>query len=1096
MFNFKFKDLNVLKISKPKRLVNANKKNMSEIKAPNDTFESFINKINSTNNPSDLSKVNVCDNIINQEQPEQPVVKPEQPAVKHEQPEVKPEQPEQPVVKQTHNNEPTSSINNEILLDYINNDYDVYKNEYIFEHVYIISLKKCLNKRERCINQLLKYNISNYEFFDAVDTINTNFYNILYEQVISNYSKEFIQNNYRKGALGCLLSHLNILKDAKQKGYKSILILEDDFLIRNEFQNSYRDVVKNIPSNWDYIYFGKKQGNKSKIPKDLNHIYPSKLFDITKINDYVYKPNYFTYATHSICIKNTIYDALIDRYNTLCAPVDLIVMSLYEKHNFYVLYDDLFITSFESDIRETTAEKELLLWKWDLSHYFSSKKLCIKNIIIWGFEKINHTHHYIHNMYYRFFKYYFGNVNVLWCSNDEIQNNCYDNSLFFVSPTHGHYSNLPLNNSSLYIFHLDDFSDNNGINIDTFNSIEAFRKIIAHNRGIILLAREKITNLKYFEKNLLNNTICLPWFSNIMFNDIIKIKLNIDNIYQRNIKGKNFCYFGTTWYLNVNEVLDLTTSSIKNNNRIVISGRFLKNSINMINTIRSGLLTIEQFYEAKKDTLPVEQDNFDRLNNKYGISAFFPIQGAEHNNTYISNRLLEVISNGYVGFSNNILVNRLFKNVYYNSNISELIKYISNLLNSKDEYCQVLDKQLDEIIVSYYGYKIIDNLLYFLQKIVLKNYIYFSFNSYIDGKSYNLFFTNRIFKNYHVINTIDLLEQANTIKNNYIISENLYDVFMLDKIIKYKYYNILIDDDYKYKELLINLCVKHKKAYTIKHPLKVYCLFSHQRTGSTLIIDYIQKTSKKVLALSEIFSENNDYSRNSYDVHNPNGVLYNNEVFELNTDASNLKEYMCQFIDIAEEKGYEALVFKYTFDVINKFDTTNIEELINKFKNYHIIYLDRNDIDIYISKKLADKNNTYSNKIYGTILGKDDFNIDQFTLYLRKKNQFLNDFLSKLNNIKYINYNFIKENDHEHNITYINNLLNSFYSTKIKYLKYEKYYDYYNIFNKKQNKFDNTQFISNILEDNHETLIEKSEQGVCKKISRGKTQKIKKKIRK
>ena len=64
--------------------------------------------------------------------------------------------------------------------------------------------------------------------------------------------------------------------------------------------------------------------------------------------------------------------------------------------------------------------------------------------------------------------------------------------------------------------------------------------------------------------------------------------------------------------------------------------------------------------------------------------------------------------------------------------------------------------------------------------------------------------------------------------------------------------------------MIINLCIKHKKVYKVKYPIKIYCLFSHQRTGSTLIIDYIQKTSKKVLALSEIFFDNNDYSIKTY----------------------------------------------------------------------------------------------------------------------------------------------------------------------------------------------------------------------------------------
>ena len=99
----------------------------------------------------------------------------------------------------------------------------------------------------------------------------------------------------------------------------------------NKFNEEYSKLVKNIPDDWDYIYFGKKQGKESALPKNMTHIYPSNIININKINDFVYKPNYFTYATHSICIKNTIYDVLIERYNTLCAPVDLIVMSLYEK---------------------------------------------------------------------------------------------------------------------------------------------------------------------------------------------------------------------------------------------------------------------------------------------------------------------------------------------------------------------------------------------------------------------------------------------------------------------------------------------------------------------------------------------------------------------------------------------------------------------------------------------------------------------------------------------------------------------------------------------------------------------------------------------
>ena len=65
-----------------------------------------------------------------------------------------------------------NNISHEKVYDNINISHEkVYDNikieKYIFEKVYIISLKKSNVKRDRCINQLLKYNIENYEFVDS-----------------------------------------------------------------------------------------------------------------------------------------------------------------------------------------------------------------------------------------------------------------------------------------------------------------------------------------------------------------------------------------------------------------------------------------------------------------------------------------------------------------------------------------------------------------------------------------------------------------------------------------------------------------------------------------------------------------------------------------------------------------------------------------------------------------------------------------------------------------------------------------------------------------------------------------------------------------
>ena len=333
--------------------------------------------------------------------------------------------------------------------------YDNIKIEkYIFEKVYIISLKKSNVKRDRCINQLLKYNIENYEFVDAIDTVSNNFYNILYEEVIKNLDKLFVKYNYHKGALGCLLSHLKIIIDAKEKKYKSILILEDDFLFKNNFEKEYLNIINFIPNDWDFIYFGKKQGTSSEINAQMKDIYKKDYFEIRKVNEKVYIPSYTTWATHSICIKNTMFDELIDTYMKLDSPVDLLLMKLYHKFNFYVLYEDLFITCFDSDIRKCNELAEIKKWNWNMNNYFNINSLKIDKIIIWGFEKIGHTHHYIHNMYYSFFKEYFNNLEILWVSNDEINTQInYENTLFFVSPAHGEYDKLPISKKSLLSIH-------------------------------------------------------------------------------------------------------------------------------------------------------------------------------------------------------------------------------------------------------------------------------------------------------------------------------------------------------------------------------------------------------------------------------------------------------------------------------------------------------------------------------------------------------------------------------------------------------------------------------------------------------------------
>jgi hypothetical protein len=677
----------------------------------------------------------------------------------------------------------------------------------------------------------------------------------------------------------------------KRKKYNAILILEDDFLIKNNFQEEYLKVIEKIPTNWDFVYFGKKQGTKNDTFNNTD------FYDIKPINEMVYIPSYTTWATHSICIKNTIFDDLIDTYTTLKLPVDLLLMNLYDKYSFYVLYDDLFITSFDSDIRECNEEVELKKWNWKMNDYFNVDTLNIDKIIIWGFEKISHTHHYIHNMYFNFFKEYFSNVNILWCSNDIQYSINYENTLFFVSPTHGHYTNLPINSNSLYIFHVDNFNDNLGLNIENFLKNPVYNNIIQSNRGILLLGREKITKLNYFDVDYEKNSICLPWFTNKKYHDIINVKNNPSYYYKRNKEKNYMCYFGSVWYLNSNIINSLIDNCIDKNIKLLISGRF------HLKTKNHPLVITEKFYDSNKHLMSANEDTVDRLNAMYGIRQIIPIQGEDHFDNYISNRLFETISDGFIGISNNSIVTRLLKTIYFNKNVGKLIDYVEELLQDEDKYCSILKSQIDEMLSTFYGYTIIKKIQCFLQTILLKQNKCYSLTNYTD-KTYTLFFSNTcLFDDYIVIDDIHKLMLVNNKKNNYIIRENEYDIFMLDKICSYLHYKIVIEEDYKYKSQLIQICNDNHKSYRIKHPIKVYCLISSQRTGSTLIVDYIQKTSKKVLALSEIFI---NYTK-SYDVTNKNGILYEIPIQPFH--PSTIHNYIKQFIHIAEKKKIMSVYF-------------------------------------------------------------------------------------------------------------------------------------------------------------------------------------------
>lgn len=113
------------------------------------------------------------------------------------------------------------------------------------DKVFIINLKHRVDRKEKVIKELNRAGIKNYEFFDGIqpktqeelDNWNTNF---LKEKAkwmrapfleAHNLKKKDYYFKYKLGALGCLLSHFEIIKISLERKYNKILILEDDIKI-------------------------------------------------------------------------------------------------------------------------------------------------------------------------------------------------------------------------------------------------------------------------------------------------------------------------------------------------------------------------------------------------------------------------------------------------------------------------------------------------------------------------------------------------------------------------------------------------------------------------------------------------------------------------------------------------------------------------------------------------------------------------------------------------------------------------------------------------------------------------------------------------
>jgi glycosyl transferase family 25 len=138
-----------------------------------------------------------------------------------------------------------------------------------FEHTFYINLEHRTDRKEHVEKELSNLGIKNAKRFNAIKMAN--------------------------GAIGCTMSHIKVLQDAKKNGLPYIIICEDDIQFTNPqlFKTQINGLLSS-GENWDVILIA---GNN--------------LPPYTRINEFCVKVNQCQTTTGYI-VKASYYDALID----------------------------------------------------------------------------------------------------------------------------------------------------------------------------------------------------------------------------------------------------------------------------------------------------------------------------------------------------------------------------------------------------------------------------------------------------------------------------------------------------------------------------------------------------------------------------------------------------------------------------------------------------------------------------------------------------------------------------------------------------------------------------------------------------------------
>ncbi|MDR9365944.1 MAG: glycosyltransferase family 25 protein [Balneolaceae bacterium] len=134
-----------------------------------------------------------------------------------------------------------------------------------FDHIYVITLKRCTKRREILNSTLEGLNYSYFWGVDGkkIDRKDLEEKGLYYSDLTRIFKKREGKKvkNLSNPQIGCALSHMYVLQDILENKYGKVLILEDDLIIDYSGASQLKNALKELPEDWELLYLGHHGAN-------------------------------------------------------------------------------------------------------------------------------------------------------------------------------------------------------------------------------------------------------------------------------------------------------------------------------------------------------------------------------------------------------------------------------------------------------------------------------------------------------------------------------------------------------------------------------------------------------------------------------------------------------------------------------------------------------------------------------------------------------------------------------------------------------------------------------------------------------------------